>query len=106
MPHADLFYTADQPVKAAPLLAEIEALLAGYDTSAGQCKGRGHRVEEYHHSHVHLRISLLPKAHRSADWARELGERLAQCLKPHAKVGTAVTVNITFDLQHYTALKV
>ena len=106
MPHADLFYTSDQPVKAAPLLAEIEALLLGYDSGAGQCKGRGHRVEEFHHSHMHLRLSMLPKAHRNADWARELGERLAQTLRPHARAETTVTVNITFDLLHYTALKV
>lgn len=106
MPHADLFYTKGHNVKGAEVLAQLEDVLRGFDAGASNCKGRAHLVEDFHHDHIHLKLSLLPKAHRDAAWAQELGSLLAGVLKPLANPGATVTVNLTFDLVHYTALKV
>lgn len=107
MPQADLFLTADQAdVPAAEVLAEIERIIRAFDDSAGECKGRAHRVAESHHAHLLLRLALLAKPHRDAAYTEELGQRLAKALAAHATSPCAVNVQITFDLDHYTALKV
>ena len=104
MPHADLYYTLGHDLKAAEVLAKVEDLLRGFDPTASICKGRAHLVEDFHRDHIHLKVSLLPKAHRDAAWAQNLGQILATALKPLAKPGASVTVNLLFDLVHYTAL--
>ncbi|MDH2325301.1 hypothetical protein QCN27_00315 [Cereibacter sp. SYSU M97828] len=104
MPQADLFFTKDRHVPQS-VLAEIEATIAAHDTAAGVCKGRLHPVDG-HHSHVFLRLSLLPKPHRDDAYAAELGKKLAEVIRPHVAAPSALAVNISFDLVHYTAVKV
>lgn len=103
MPQADLHYTADQSLNAPALLAEIERIIHANDDTSGYCKGRGHRIEAFHHSHLLLRLSMLPKPHRDADYARDLGAKLATALQTQATAPCAVNVQIRFDLEHYTA---
>lgn len=106
MPQADLYITADQSVDAAKVLPAIEATMSAFDDFAGACKGRVHKVNDYHHSHFLLQVSMLPKDHRDADYAATLGAKLAEILRPYGKSGTAIAVNIKFDLAHYTAIKI
>ncbi|WP_136684750.1 hypothetical protein [Falsirhodobacter xinxiangensis] len=104
MPQADLYFTKDRTLPAS-VLAEIEGAIAAFDTAAGVCKGRLHPVDG-HHSHVFLRLSLLPKPHRDAAYAAELGKKLAEVIRPHVAAPSALAVNISFDLVHYTAVTV
>ncbi|WP_435164318.1 hypothetical protein [Falsirhodobacter sp. 1013] len=104
MPQADLYFTTDQTLT--DILPEIERTIAAFDSGAGVCKGRAHPVADHHHSHIFLRLSLLPKPHRDDVYAAELGKRLAEVIRSHAKAPAAVAVNIQFDLKHYTAIKV
>lgn len=104
MPQADLFFTADKPLHAREILAQIQGVIAGFDTTAGACKGRAHPISDYHHSHVLLRLSMLPKPHRDDAYAAELGRRLMELLKQHVAAPCIVNVQIRFDLVHYTTL--
>ncbi|QUS34802.1 hypothetical protein [Falsirhodobacter algicola] len=104
MPQADLYYTADQTLT--DILPEIERTIAAFDAGAGTTKGRAHAVGHYHHSHVLLQLSMLPKAHRDAAYAADLGARLAEVIRPHVTAPSAVAVNIRFDLEHHTSLVV
>lgn len=106
MPQADLYYSSDQTLDSARLLAEIEDTIHAFDDSSGLCKGRAHAVSTYHHSHILLRLSMLPKPHRDDNFAWELGERLAALLQGNAKAPCAVNVLIRYDLVHYTGLTV
>ncbi|WP_128253287.1 hypothetical protein [Falsirhodobacter deserti] len=104
MPQADLYFTTDHKLEG--VLPEIERTIATFDGAAGQCKGRAHPVADHHHSHVLLRLSMLPKPHRDDAYAAELGKKLAEVVRPHVTAPSAVAVNISFDLVHYTAIKV
>lgn len=104
MPQADLFFTADQTLAAVDTLRSIEAAISGMDATAGACKGRAHRVADFHHSHVLLRLSMLPKDHRDAAFAAELGKRLAAVLHEVVTADCAINVQVCFDLVHYTAV--
>ncbi len=106
MPHADLYFSADQDVPAKDLLQKIEAEIHAFDPSSGVCKGRAHPVAEFNHSHIYLRLSMLPKEHRDAAFAKELGERLAALLQGVATGPCAINVNILFELVHYTSVKI
>lgn len=106
MPQADLYFTTDQPVPATEALAAIERTIAAFDGGAGQCKGRAHLVADHHHSHVLLRLSMLPKAHRDDAYGAELSKQLAEVLRPFVKAPCALAVNIAFDLKHYATIKV
>jgi len=106
MPQADLYFTTDQTVPATEALAAIERIIAAFDSGAGQCKGRAHPVADHHHSHVLLRLSMLPKAHRDDAYAAELGRQLGEVLRPFVKAPCAMAVNIAFDLKNYTVVKV
>lgn len=104
MPQADLFFTADQTIAPVDTLLAIEQVIGAFDSGAGACKGRAHRIADFHHSHILLSLSMLPKDHRDAAFAEELGKRLAATLQPLAKADCAVNVHVRFDLVHYTSL--
>ncbi|CTQ55810.1 hypothetical protein LP7551_04357 [Roseibium album] len=106
MPQADLYFTSDQTLDAAGLLSNIEETIRKFDDTSGLCKGRAHRAMDYHHSHILLRLSMLPKDHRDDAFANELGQKLAGLLQSAAKVPCAINVQVRFDLVHYTAVRV
>lgn len=103
MPQADLYHTADQTPDA-DALATIEKVIHDFDDSAGDCKGRLHPVETYHHSHMLLRLSMLAKPHRDVAYAEELGQHLVEALKPYGSAPVTISVQIRFDLEHYSAV--
>lgn len=104
MPQADLFYSSDQSLDAADLLSTIEAEIARFDESSGLCKGRAYKVADYHHSHILLRLSMLPKSHRDDAFAKELSEKLVAVLQRSATAPCSVNVQVRFDLVHYTGV--
>ncbi|MEY8880820.1 hypothetical protein [Donghicola sp. XS_ASV15] len=106
MPHADLYLSVDQDVPAKELLQKIEAEIHAFDPSSGVCKGRAHPIAEFNHSHIYLRLAMLPKEHRDAVFAKELAERLAGVLQETATAPCAINVNILFELVHYTSVKI
>lgn len=106
MPHADLSYSADQTLPAKELLEKIEAVIHAYDPSSGACKGRAHPIAEFNHTHIYLRLSMLPKEHRDAEFAKGLGQKLIDVLVSYASAPCGINVNICFDLVHYTSVKV
>lgn len=101
MPQADLHYTADLTPDACAVLSRIEEVIHAFDDHAGTCKGRAQRVEDFHHSHMLLRLSMLPKDHRDATYAAELSERLVDLLAKSARGSFVANVQIRFDLEHY-----
>lgn len=103
MPQADLYFSSDHAIDAAAL-ARIEQVIHDFDDSAGACKGRAHPVALTHHSHILLRLSMLPKAHRDAAYARDLRARLTEALRPCASGSCTLSVQIRFDLTHYTSV--
>lgn len=106
MPQADLYVTADHTGELLPVLSAIEAVIRKADANAGDCKARVHHVQTYLHSHILLRLSMLPKAHRDTAFAERLGRDLIAILEPAGRPGSAINVLVTFDLVHYTALKI
>ena len=101
MPQADLYYSADQDLSVRECLAEIERVISGLDSRAGTTKGRGHRIEDFHHSHVYLVVSMLPKPDRDAAYASKVGNALSDALRARLHEGSQLNVNIRFDLEHY-----
>lgn len=101
MPQADLFYTDDQNISPVDILREVEEVVLAHDSQAGNCKGRAHKVAEFHHSHILLRLSLLPLAHRGEPFITQLGNALTTAIKAHGHNKCAVNVQINLDLAHY-----
>ncbi|NVO24631.1 hypothetical protein HJ526_15725 [Donghicola sp. C2-DW-16] len=106
MPHADLYYSADQTLPVKEVLQQIEKTIHDFDPSSGACKGRAHPIAEFNHSHIYLRLAMLPKEHRDSAFAKELATRLSQVLVPHATAPCGVNVNILFELVNYTSVTV
>lgn len=101
MPQADLYFTATRHLPAQALLSDVEKAIHAFDSGAGACKGRAHPLET-HHDHALLRLSMLPKPHRDAGYARDLGARLADLIAAQAPEGMQIGVQISFDLTHYS----
>lgn len=81
MPHADLKYTCDLDFDAKGMLAAIEATIQLHDAGSGECKGRAYPADVFHHSHLIVEVSLLPKAHRDQVFLDALGAALEACIK-------------------------
>jgi hypothetical protein len=81
MPHADLKYSSDLNFDAAEMLRSIEATIQAHDAGSGECKGRAYPSDVFHHSHLIVEVSLLPKAHRDQAFLDALGRDLEHCIK-------------------------
>ena len=64
MPHADIKYTADIQIDLKTLMSDIEKIILDLDPTAGACKGRAIKVDEYHHSHINIEIRMFATKHR------------------------------------------
>ena len=102
MPHADLKYSADIGLDAPAILARIEAVIQSHDAGAGECKGRAFPAEQFHHSHVLVDISMLPKPHRDPDFMHALSADLEQGIKAMIPVRCFFSLNIGFSGAIYT----
>ncbi|WP_052071916.1 hypothetical protein [Sphingopyxis sp. MWB1] len=104
MPQADLYITGDQRIDAVAALQAVERTILALDPGAGACKGRAHSIADYHHSHMLLSLSTLPKPHRDDAFADTLATNLAAALQPHTAPGASLHIHIRFDLTHYKSL--
>lgn len=101
MPHAELKYSTDLDLPAADILATIEAVIQRHDAGSGECKGRAYPAVVFHHSHVLVEISMLPKAHRDAAFVTALRDDLEAAIKAHLPVPCFFSLNLAFSGSHY-----
>ena len=97
MPQADFFYSSDLGLDAASWLAEVESIIAGHDSSAGECKGRAFSVEVTHHRQVLLQVALLEKPHRDAAFMSGLQRKLADALASGVPSPCVIAVEVRFQ---------
>lgn len=101
MPQADLHYTNDIPLDAPRVLADIERTIAAQDAQAGDCKGRAHRLDAFHHSHVLLTVAVLKKPHRDDAFMAALLDAITAVLDGHLTQNCARSVELRFLSAHY-----
>lgn len=97
MPHAELKYSSDLDIDAPALLREIETTILAHDDSAGACKGRAYPTDQFHHTHIAISVSLLPKAHRDAAFLQALLDDLEQRLKARIAQPCAFSLGLNFS---------
>jgi hypothetical protein len=81
MPHAELKCSSDFRVNAVAISTDIEQTILRHDARSGDCKGRAYPTDQYHHSHLILKISMLPKPHRDETFTAALMQDLEQLVK-------------------------
>ena len=96
MPHVDIKYASDIQIDFKTLLSDIEEIILDLDPTSGACKGRAVRVDEYHHSHINIEITLFANKHRDIDLLNELINRIDSRAKSSLKKATHVTVKLEF----------
>ncbi len=101
MPHAEIKYSSDLNIDAKALLAEIESTILKHDDGAGACKGRAWSVDQFHHTHIIIGVSLLPKAHRDATFLQRLLNDLEQKIKARIIQPCAFSLELTFSGSAY-----
>jgi hypothetical protein len=92
MPHTDLKYSADLNIDPTAILRGIEQVIQSVDPSSGICKGRAYPAQIFHHTHILINVSLLPKPHRDAEFTQNLLGKLERQIKSH------ITQNCQFSL--------
>lgn len=105
MPQADIYYSAELNLDASAVLAQIEAVIAGHDSTAGQCKGRAFAIETTHHRHVFLRIAVLKKAHRDSAFMTVLQTKLLEVLSPTVSAPCNVAVELNWTSEQYQSVQ-
>lgn len=101
MPHAELKFSADIPLDTPMILRRIEAVIQQHDESSGACKGRAYPADLFHHSHVIVDISMLPKSHRDAAFVDALRVDLAAAVQAMIPVPCYFSLNIGFSGSGY-----
>ena len=96
MPHADIKYTCDIQIDLKTLMSDIEKIILDLDPTAGACKGRAIKVDEYHHSHINIEIRMFATKHRNIDLLNELIKRIDSSAKSLLRKAAHVTVKLEF----------
>jgi len=81
MPHLEIKYSADIRLDTKSLFDQIESAINKLDSSAGICKSRAYKAENYKHSHVMIDVWLLPKQHRNQAFTQSLLKEIMGCVK-------------------------
>lgn len=101
MPQAELNYSSDLDINAEEILAEIEAAIREHDSGAGACKGRACAADRYHHSHLAVRVTLLPKPHRDAAFSEALLAKLDSRIRAALSQPCALSVELGYFSPFY-----
>ena len=101
MPHAELKYSSDLNIDAEAILAEVESVIQRHDAGSGACKGRAYPTDIFHHSHLILEVSVLPKAHRDAEFMNSLLADLEAAVKAKIAQPCAFSAQLTFSGDYY-----
>lgn len=106
MPHAVFEYSADLSVDTTSLLEEVEATILRADDGSGDCKGRAYKVEEHHHSHAVLTVTMLAKPHRDESFRSALTRDLVATVSGYLPMGCFLSLQVDFAPKHYVTTKV
>ena len=101
MPHADIKYSADLSFDAKAALQRIEAIINDLDPSAGACKGRAYAAEIFHHTHILVEVSLLPKPHRDHAFMQSLSQALEADSKSQLTQACKFSLALNFSGENY-----
>lgn len=101
MPHAELKYSSNIALDAQAILAKIEAVIQDHDAGAGRCKGRAYPAREFHHTHLIIEISMLPKSHRDEAFISALSADLESAIKAHLSQPSFFSLMIPFTTRNY-----
>ena len=101
MPHADLKYSNDLNLNASTILTSIEMVIQTHDPGSGNCKGRAYPTAEFHHTHLLVEISMLPKAHRDTAFMAALSADLETTIKAYLSQPCSFSLMISFSSENY-----
>ncbi|MDG1739135.1 MAG: hypothetical protein P8L68_01240 [Paracoccaceae bacterium] len=101
MPHAELKYSSDLGIDAPKILRAIEECINDHDPNAGACKGRAYLTDIFHHTHILVDISMLPKPHRDTAFTVRLRDDLEHLIKGCLTKACKFSLAITFTDQIY-----
>ena len=101
MPHAEIKYSADIALETQAMMALIETTIANHDSGAGAVKSRAYQIDDFRHTHVIINITLLPKAHRDADFMNALLGDLSAGLKGIVDQPCAFSLELAFNGPYY-----
>ncbi len=101
MPHAEIKYSSDMTLDTQAMMGLIETTIANHDTGAGAVKSRAYRIEDFRHTHVIINITVLPKAHRDADFMTALLADLSAGLKSIVDQPCAFSLELSFNGPYY-----
>jgi hypothetical protein len=101
MPHAEIKYSADMTLDTQAMMGLIEKTIANHDSGAGAVKSRAYKIDDFHHTHVIVNITVLPKAHRDADFMNALLADLSAGLKAVVDQPCAFSLELSFNGPYY-----
>lgn len=101
MPHAELKYSNDLILDANAILATIEGVIQNHDAGSGDCKGRAYPAAHFHHTHLIVEVSMLPKAHRDQPFMNALSADLEAAIKAHLTQPCFFSLMISFSSKTY-----
>ncbi|MCY4333097.1 MAG: hypothetical protein OXC60_00280 [Litoreibacter sp.] len=105
MPQADLLYSADLDIDSTDILQAVEAVILARDPGAVACRGRAYPASDFHHTHVTLRVTFLPKAHRDAEFMNAMHAEIEAVLKARIHQPCGLAVGLTFTGDYYKTTK-
>ncbi|MBD3664697.1 hypothetical protein [Sulfitobacter aestuariivivens] len=101
MPHAEIRYSNDLLLDATSILRRVEEVIQSHDAGSGECKGRAYPAAEFHHTHVLIQVSMLPKPHRDDAFLSALLNDLETQIKALLPGPCLFSLGITFSGAHY-----
>ena len=96
MPHTDIKYTADLDIDIKTLMRVIEEIILDLDPTAGVCKSRAFKIDEYLHPHVNIELRMYATKERDIELTNRLITRVDQETKSFMKSAAYVTVKLDF----------
>ncbi|WP_102855444.1 hypothetical protein [Phaeobacter inhibens] len=101
MPHAEIKYSSDLDLDIPAILAEIEQVILSHDDGAGDCKGRGYSTDAYHHTHVAVKVFVLVKPHRDANFSSTLLAALRAAITARISAPCAFSLELAYTGPFY-----
>ena len=101
MPHAELKHSSDLDFDAQAIFKTIEDTINDHDSGSGECKCRAYPSDSFHHSHLLVEVSLLPKPHRDEAFTAALLADLEQAIKAHLKQRCYFSLLVAYSLKSY-----
>ena len=101
MPHCEIHRSSNLTIDAPMLLQLVEDIINQHDPKAGECKGRVYTADEYLHTHMLVRLSLLTKAHRDEAFTQALMADVENQLKQQLKQSCHFSLLLEYSPTYY-----